>query len=272
MEIYVAREGNRLGPFSEEEVRRQIAAGTLLSTDLAWTEGLASWVPLGSLPGLTVTPGGAPLPAPPPPVHIYAAGGPPYFGPPQTSGAAVTSLIAGIFSLVLCCVPVFPAIVAIVCGHTARSSIRHSGGRLTGDGMAIAGLAMGYFHFAFLTLAIVSGVFQSRVNQAKSILHAKAIVTASKAYAQDHQGAFPATLNQLVPKYLPDRGTLVDPFSPDKPVGYDYFGGTIGDPPQKVLLMSKYKEDGSGKRIVAHVDGSCALEDPPPDLSPQDSQ
>jgi hypothetical protein len=270
MEIYVARDGNRLGPYSDEEVRRQLAAGTLLSTDLAWTEGLTAWVPLGSLPGLTAPAGGAP-PPPPAPVRIYADVGQPYYGPPQTSGAAVTSLIAGIFSLLICCVPVFPAIVAIVCGHVARSSIRHAGGRLTGDGMAIAGLTMGYFHFALLVLIVVSGVLQPRINQAKSIMHAKAIVTACKAYAQDHQGAFPATLNQLVPKYLPDRGTLVDPFTPDKPIGYDYYGGTINDPPQKVLLMSKYKEDGTGKRIVAHVDGSCALEDPPADLeSPED--
>ena len=52
----------------------------------------------------------------------------------------------------------------------------------------------------------------------------------------------------------------------DKPIGYVYFGGTTQDSPTKVLLMSKYKEDGTGRRIVARVDGSCALEVPPVDL------
>ena len=273
MAIYVARDGHRLGPFSEEEVRRQLAAGALRPTDLAWTEGLAAWVPLASLPGFTTSAsgGGQPTSSPPAvPVLIYADGGALYPGPPQTSGVAVTSLIAGIVSFICCMLPVFPAIIAVVCGHAARSTIRHSNGRLTGDGMAIAGLTMGYLYFALMALLIASGAVQPKINEAKSIMHARAIVSACKAYAADHHHAFPATLNELVPKYLPDRETLACPFSPTLPVGYDYYGGTSEDPPQKVLLMSKYK-DGTGKRIVAHVDGSCALEDPPADLVPPDS-
>src|SRR6185312_9286787 len=58
---------------------------------------------------------------------------------PQTSGKAIGSLICGFFSFI---VPA--AIVAVILGHTSRSEIRQSGGRLRGEGLALAGLIFGY--------------------------------------------------------------------------------------------------------------------------------
>ncbi|NOK62593.1 MAG: DUF4190 domain-containing protein [Chloroflexi bacterium AL-W] len=44
------------------------------------------------------------------------------------------------------------AIVAVVTGHMARREIRNSGGALSGDGMAIAGLALGYSQLVIAAL------------------------------------------------------------------------------------------------------------------------
>lgn len=60
----------------------------------------------------------------------------------ETSALAIWSLVLGILSIGCCCAP--GAIPAIICGHLARSRIRQAPDNLTGDGMALAGLIMGY--------------------------------------------------------------------------------------------------------------------------------
>jgi uncharacterized RDD family membrane protein YckC len=52
MQIHVARNGHRMGPFSLEEVNRQLAAGSLSPSDLAWYEGIPNWVSLSQVPGV----------------------------------------------------------------------------------------------------------------------------------------------------------------------------------------------------------------------------
>ena len=71
----------------------------------------------------------------------------------QTSSLAVVSLVAGILSWVF--VPLVGAIVAIVTGHMARSEIRREPERLEGDGMAIAGLILGYAQIVLTVLGIL---------------------------------------------------------------------------------------------------------------------
>ena len=68
MQIHVARNGQQLGQFSVEEINRQLADGTLSSTDLGWHEGAAGWAPLSSIAGLTMPASivSPPMPAPPP--------------------------------------------------------------------------------------------------------------------------------------------------------------------------------------------------------------
>ena len=52
MQIHVARNGHRMGPFSLEEVNRRLGAGSLSPSDLAWYEGIPNWVPLSEVPGV----------------------------------------------------------------------------------------------------------------------------------------------------------------------------------------------------------------------------
>ena len=61
---------------------------------------------------------------------------------PTNSNLAIWSLVLGLLSP-FCC-SFFTAIPAIILGHMARSEIRKSNGQLGGDGMALAGLILGY--------------------------------------------------------------------------------------------------------------------------------
>ncbi len=78
----------------------------------------------------------------------------------RTSTLAVVSLVFGILSW--CLLPFIGAIVAIICGHMARSEIRLApvDARLEGDGLAIAGLVLGYVHLLFwlIVVMVVIGV------------------------------------------------------------------------------------------------------------------
>jgi hypothetical protein len=70
-----------------------------------------------------------------------------------TSTLAVVSLVFGILTWLM--LPFVGALVAIICGHLARSEIRRAEpGRLDGNGMAIAGLLLGYLHLVMVVLGV----------------------------------------------------------------------------------------------------------------------
>ena len=74
-------------------------------------------------------------------------------GAVQSSGKAIASLICGLLFFI------FPvAIVAVILGHHSLSDIRKSGGRLIGNGMAIAGLVLGYMGLAAIPLMIIAAI------------------------------------------------------------------------------------------------------------------
>jgi uncharacterized RDD family membrane protein YckC len=52
MQIHIARDGHRMGPFPLEEVNRQLAACSLSFSDLAWYEGIPNWIALSQVPGI----------------------------------------------------------------------------------------------------------------------------------------------------------------------------------------------------------------------------
>ncbi|WUH91506.1 DUF1707 and DUF4190 domain-containing protein [Streptomyces sp. NBC_00433] len=97
-----------------------------------------------------------PTPPPPPPPPLmppgllpgaYLPGAPPYVtmvpAMPSTNGQAVASLVCGIcgtFTMGLASIP------AVILGHRAKSEIRRTGQQ--GEGMAIAGLILGYLTLA----------------------------------------------------------------------------------------------------------------------------
>jgi hypothetical protein len=79
----------------------------------------------------------------PPPAYVQST---------RTSTLAIVSLVAGIVGLVF--LPVVGSVVAVITGHMAKREIRESGGELSGDGLATAGLITGYIGVGFAVLGI----------------------------------------------------------------------------------------------------------------------
>jgi hypothetical protein len=134
-------------------------AGTVLQT--AYSEGRLSWPEFDArstalvnaqtydqLTALTADlPGRAPVQAPQP----YAYQPPGYPASRPTNGMAIAALICGIgqfFGFWL-----LGTIPAVVLGHIARRQIRRTGEQ--GDGMALAGLILGYVGLALSVIAII---------------------------------------------------------------------------------------------------------------------
>ena len=165
-----------MGPFSLEEINRQLADGTVSLSDQAWYEGAAGWAPLSTVPGVI----GAPLPrvggstpsAPavtspavraPVPTAVPVPGG-------QREPLAIWSLVLSLLGVCgFCCTPVvLTGIAGVVCGHLALSKIGKNP-NLQGHGLALAGLIVGYCAIAgwllwvlvFGGLAVMQGIFQS---------------------------------------------------------------------------------------------------------------
>ena len=264
MNYHIGRDGRQLGSFSLEQVMDGLANGTLLRTDLAWSEGMADWQPLDSVLAQTGS-----MPAPPAlPVRGPVLAPPSFEGSPRTEWLATLSLVLGMLSFALW---LLTAIPAIVCGHLALGRIKRSDGTLSGRGLAIAGLVLGYSMImmlpilAGLAVPVFMGV-QQKAQQMQSVNNLRQVVIVLKTYASDHNGKYPATLEPLV-----KDGSLADPkllqyppfkgWSPE--TGYEYLGAQLTDasPGNPVLLRSR-SHGPRGQRIIAHNDGSVSIETP----------
>lgn len=149
MQIHIARDGKQLGPFSLEEINRQLAAGTLSLSDNAWYEGAAGWAPLSSVPGVTGPAAGvSPAPASIPPatsVPAVTIPATPVVPKSPTEPLAIWSLVLSLVGLLgFCCGGPMIGIAAVICGHLGLSKI-NANPELQGRGLAIAGLVIGYF-------------------------------------------------------------------------------------------------------------------------------
>jgi hypothetical protein len=81
---------------------------------------------------------------------------------PKTNGLAIASLIcscAGLFFL--------PIIPGIVLGFVARSQIRQSNGRQRGDGLAVAGIIIG---FGWVVLFVLGFALDAVNNNSSSVV------------------------------------------------------------------------------------------------------
>ncbi|MBN8736764.1 MAG: DUF4190 domain-containing protein [Xanthomonadales bacterium] len=77
---------------------------------------------------------------------------------PRTNSLAIVSLVFGILAWVPPVLPFIGAVIAVVCGHAARSEIRRAPpGTIEGDGMALAGLILGWIQIVLAIIAL--GVF-----------------------------------------------------------------------------------------------------------------
>lgn len=155
MQIHIARDGKPMGPFSLEEINRQLAAGTLSLSDQAWYEGAAGWAPLSTVPGVNGGSTGAELPYPPradattpsvPAVMAPTVGGPVTAAPTETSPTQSTSKLITT-GYILCALALVPGcfgfafgMAALVVGvvNLTKGSVLH------GVVQIVLGLVVGY--------------------------------------------------------------------------------------------------------------------------------
>lgn len=268
MRILVNHDGQQMGPYSLEEVRAALQAGSVNASDLAWVEGTPSWVPLSSIVN---------APAGNPPGFGAAAqpiGSPSYAQQPYaqqgqapTSGLAITSLVLGILSF-LCLGPLM-SIPGVICGHIARSKIKKSQGREKGEGLALGGLICGYINIALVPLfvAIMIPAFMQAKDKAEAVSlinDAREIAVGCQRYAIDHDGKYPQTLEELVPGIISDRA-LHRPNSP----GFDYLAAGKTNPPDETIVVVGKSANKQGERVVARVSGAAGLEKVDPGALPR---
>jgi len=109
----------------------------------------------------------------------------------ETSGKAIVSLICGLLFFIP-----FVFVAAIVFGHLALSEIRKSAGRLKGEGIAIAGLVLGYLWIVgtpiILIIAAIAipNLLRARMaaNESSAVSSVRTLVAAETAYAAAHPG------------------------------------------------------------------------------------
>ncbi|HEV2299155.1 MAG TPA: DUF4190 domain-containing protein [Candidatus Acidoferrales bacterium] len=122
----------------------------------------------------------------------------------QTSGKAIASLVLGICIFIL---GFLTGIPAIIFGHLAKSDIKKSGGSLQGDGMALAGLILGYLSVVFLPFILIiaaiaiPNLLRSKMaaNEAAAVGSLRTVMTAAVAYSSTYGHGFPESLNLLGP-------------------------------------------------------------------------
>jgi type IV pilus assembly protein PilA len=121
--------------------------------------------------------------------------------PAETSGKAVASLVCGLlFFLPLAFV------AAIVFGHIALSEIKKSAGRLKGEGLAIAGLVLGYMWVVSIPIVLIiaaiaiPNLLRARMaaNESSAVAGVRTLITAEIAYTASHPDAgFTCSLSDL---------------------------------------------------------------------------
>lgn len=155
MEVWIGRNGERHGPYQEEQVRDWLRSGQLSPDDLAWYDGLADWRPLSLL-----FPQEQPVPAPSP------YGPPPLQQPPQTN--AISFDYAGfwqrfgawVIDLIILMIPSMIAMYALGGLEAYKHLLERvqAGADMTAalrdyaqgtEGASIASLVITYFYYTF---------------------------------------------------------------------------------------------------------------------------
>jgi type IV pilus assembly protein PilA len=117
-----------------------------------------------------------------------------------TSGKAIASLVCGIVGFVF-----LGSIAAVILGHMALSEIRKSAGRLGGEGIAKAGLVLGYIGIAIIPFVLIvaaiaiPNLLRARIaaNEASAVGTLRSIDIGATTYAAEFQNGFPASFEVL---------------------------------------------------------------------------
>jgi hypothetical protein len=176
-------DGKEYGPVNGEVLRQWITEGRANAQTRVKPEGGAEWQALAATPefeAVFAAALGAPPPLPAAPAEA------------KTSGMAITSLVLGILGF--CGIT---ALVGLILGIVALVKINRSGGRLSGRGLAIAGIGVSGFMLLF-SLPIMAALTLPALARAKQkaqrihcVNNMKQLGLAVKVYAADHNSRLP---------------------------------------------------------------------------------
>ena len=171
-------------------------------------------------------------------------------GPQQTNGKAIASLVCGIIS-------VFPLfIIAIILGHVSLYEIKKSGGRLKGEGLAIAGLVLGYLGIVAIPLLLIVAAIaipnllraKMAANESSAVGSVRNLITAEVTYQATHQNVgFTCNLSDL-------SGLIDSPLASGQRTGYVFAlqgcsSETQGGPVAKFQITAvPVKSDTTGQQ------------------------
>jgi hypothetical protein len=75
----------------------------------------------------------------------------------KNNGLAVASLVLGLVGIFTFALLAIPPILAVIFGLVGRNQIRKSGGRQSGEGMALAGIILGAIETVVFVILLASG-------------------------------------------------------------------------------------------------------------------
>jgi hypothetical protein len=236
------------GPVNGEVLRQWITEGRANAQTRVKAEGAGDWQTLASVPefeALFALPAGMVVP-------LFAAP-----AETKTSGLAITSLVLGILGI--CGIT---ALVGLILGIVALVKINRSGGRLSGQGLAIAGICVSAFmllvsipFMAGLTLPALARakhraqVFsQSTPQQRMQTIHCvnnmKQLGLAVRVYAVDHNDQLPpaATWCDAIQSNVGSPKVFLCPSEPGRRCAYAFNAKLDGKKlseiyPQTVVLF-----------------------------------
>lgn len=183
MYCVLGADGKEYGPVNGELLRQWITEGRANAHTKVKPEGSADWQTLASVtefePAFAAALG-APSPLPMTPVEV------------KTSAMAITSLVLGVLGF--CGIT---AVVGLILGIVALVKINRSGGRLSGQGLAIAGICVSAFMLLF-SIPMMAAMMLPALSQAKQKAQAincvnnlKQLGLAVRIYANDHNDQLP---------------------------------------------------------------------------------
>jgi len=180
------------GLVTADSIRHWIAEGRLTSQSQAKAEGEAEWRPLATFPEFAdALAARAALSGVLPPLPAASA------GPARTSGMAVSSLILGILGVFTCGIT---ALFGLILGAIAMSQIKRSQGRLSGSGMALAGIIVSgifllmipvYTALLFPALAPALASAKEKAQAVNCVNNVKQLAIAMRMYSADNKNQFP---------------------------------------------------------------------------------
>jgi prepilin-type processing-associated H-X9-DG protein len=176
----IGRDQKQYGPIAEAQLRLWIAEGRVNAQSKVQVEGATDWKWLSDFPEFQDLLKSA---APPP---LPAAA-------PKTSGLAVTSLVLGVLGVFTCGLT---ALFGLILGIIAMVKVKNSGGKLSGNGLALAGVIVSAVFlflipiFAAMLLPALAAAKQKAQN-INCVNNEKQLALAVRIYSGDNHNQFP---------------------------------------------------------------------------------